>query len=127
MTAQWHHRHIVIVSASDRDAANAVAVEVTGNPADNLTFGVPLSATGTGSPTHYGCSSAAMELHRERMAVRLAAGRVPSVRFWRLNADTGVLTQTNVTKSQARVGQVVTWEQALLDAGLKVIQPAVLP
>lgn len=122
MTTTWLYRYHLIVSAADRDAANQVAVEVTGDEADRLTFGVPLSVSGNEPATHFGCSTAATDPIRTGLAVRLGAGRVPSIKFWRLDAQTGLLVQTNVAASVGKVGQTLTWEQALVDAGLMTVQ-----
>lgn len=113
-------RYYLIVPDAIKAAANAAAPQLTGNPADDLTLSVPLSADGTGEATHWGCSLAATEALMQAMSAALPS--LPGLVFYRVNAETGTLDGTNSPTVTVQ-GQAWGWQDALADMGLKVIQP----
>lgn len=56
---QWCVLMSLIVPAARKDMANREAIRLFGEPADSLTFGVPLGQTSSGPVTHYGSHTAA--------------------------------------------------------------------
>ncbi len=56
MTA-YTRRTILVVTATDRDAANIQVVTIDPDTGGDKTFGAPLSTTGNDPPTHYACST----------------------------------------------------------------------
>lgn len=57
-STQYSHLLIGVVRAADRDASEAALAAGMGHPRP-VAFEVPLSATGTGEPSHYGVLAAA--------------------------------------------------------------------
>ncbi len=121
MQSDWIYRQYALVAAADQDAANSACAAASGNPADGQTFAVPLSPTGEGPATHYGCSSALTESLRQALLGQLQVAPVASLLFWRTDAATGALLATSHAGSQGSVGQPWSWEQTLAALGLERI------
>lgn len=51
----------LVIPAGHQDTANRRSIRIEGNTANIRTYGVPLSPTGTGAPTHYSCHTPATE------------------------------------------------------------------
>lgn len=72
------HRLHIIVPASQQAAANAIAAQITQQPADSDTFSVALSPAGAEPATHYACSIAVTEAERlATLYMMQAAGLTP--------------------------------------------------
>ena len=119
----WPDRVALIVAAEEQEAANTFAFLVgDGGQAEMATFSVELSPTGQSPATHYGCSTLTTEAMRTQMLAVLGLGLLPSARFYRTDAESGVLQATN--SATATVGQAWDWAASLTDVGLAVVQPA---
>ncbi|RCS43942.1 hypothetical protein DTL42_18320 [Bremerella cremea] len=109
----WPYRHIILVAAADREAANAIAASI--DPDDGSgTFGIPLSPTAAEPATHYGCSTASEFAMAEAMFE--AQPVLSSVKWWRLEAASGQLIDSNTLHGLP--GQRWTWSDALQAANL---------
>lgn len=109
------HELCLVVSDADRESANQVAVEVFGSEADRVTFDrVMLSPTADEPATHAWARLRCTEQQRLALLAALGAGRVPSIKFWRL--QDGALMSTNVGGSTAN-----TEAQMLADVSLQRI------
>lgn len=110
----WPYRHIIIVSAEQRDMANQAASGIDPDTGGANTFGVPLSADGSEPATHYGCSMLSTEQMRQSMEG--AQGVITSVKWWRLDPTTETLQATNT--EHGTIGEILTRQQALDALGL---------
>lgn len=109
----WPYRHLIIVAAAEREAANALAATI--DPDDGSgTFGVPLSASGLEPVTHYGCSTVSEFAMAE--AMYNVQPTLPSVQWWRLQSASGQLIDSNTLHGLP--GQRWTWSDALQAANL---------
>ena len=120
----WPYRHIVIVAAADRAAANLVAASI--DPDDGSgTFGVPLSADGSGPATHFGCSGLSDDVIAGAMYDADVADPpvLPSVQWWRLDA-VGLLIDSNTLFGTP--GEAWTWLDALDALGLQRVETEVI-
>lgn len=118
----WPDRVVLMVAATEREAANTFAFLVgDGGQAELATFSVELSATGQSPATHYGCSTLTTEPMREQMLAILGLGLLSSARFYRTDAETGILQATN--SATATIGQAWDWSASLADTGLATIEP----
>lgn len=118
--SSWSIRLHLFCAAIDQNAANAVAVAITDNPADAATFSVPL-VDGAGAE-YFGCSTAATEAIRDAAYAAFGTGVVPSIKFFSLDAATEVLNTTNVSGALASIGQPFTWQDALTALGLSPVE-----
>lgn len=131
MTTAWAHSIIVIGTAAvvgpviqtldqlfPKDDGTA---RDTNNPSR---YAKPLSATGAGSPTHYLSTFSVTESIRAALD-NAGLDTLNGLSFWRCHAETGILTLTNHVPSQASVGQVFTYRDALTALGLSVIMPTI--
>lgn len=116
----WSIRLHLFCRADHQNAANAVAVAITDNPADAATFSVELEDTN--GQTWYGCSTAATEAIRDAAYQAFGTGVVPSIRFFSLDAATEVLNTTNVPGAMTSIGQVYSWQDALTALGLSPVE-----
>lgn len=129
MSTAWAHQFIVVISSSVVGAVltalDAIYPKDDGtarDPATPTRYAKPLSATGTGSPTHYLSTFPVTESIRVALD---AAGldALPGVTFWRCDSSTGLLALTNHVPSQSSVGQSFTHANALTALSLQIIQP----
>lgn len=86
-------------------------------------FGLGLSATGAGSPTHYGAAFAVTEPIREAMETA-GLNTAQGVTYWRATNPGGVLALTNHAGSQASIGRLWSWASCLAAVSLKPIPPS---
>lgn len=112
----YPHRLHLVIAAEHRDAGNQAAVRSTGNPADELTFSVPISPTGQEPATHYGSSTVVTEDLRIALWAEYAAGSVPGLTYWWLDSLSNQFTDSNLPGSTA-----VYFDDCLADLGLKRI------
>ncbi len=112
----WNHRLHLVIDAQYRENGNQAAVNATGNPADELTFSVPISATGALPATHYGCSTVATEELRIALWAEYAAGKVPGLVYWWVDSLSSQFIDSNLPGSTA-----VYFDDCLVDLGLKRI------
>lgn len=120
--SHWIYRHHLIAGSAEFGVFNDAAREVEpGCPGDTLS--VPLSADGSAPATAWGASGVTTEPLRVSMLAKMGQKGMSTVRYWRCDAQTGVLQATNVVASQGKVGQVFRWDNALADAGLVVVTP----
>lgn len=117
----WSFRVVIIVPAASKAAAEqaARAINSTGPDYDGDAFTLPLSASGTGSPTHWALYTSATDEMVAGMASALP--QIGGAQFWRHDID-GVLVASNVTQP---AGQAWGFAESLAAAGLRQIVPAV--
>jgi hypothetical protein len=114
----WLWRVIIVVPAEALDTANAFAASIdVGNTDGGPAFTVPLSASGTGPPSHFALYTSATNDMVSAMAAALPA--IAGAMFWRHAAD-GTLAASNVTEPE---GQQWGWSDSLAAAGLSVVRP----
>lgn len=113
----WNHRLHLVIEAAHREQGNQAAVRATGNPADELTFSVPLSPTGSLPATHYGSSTVVTEELRIALWQEYAAGNVPGLYYWWLDSLSGQFVDSNVPWSTA-----TDFDDCLSAIGLKRVQ-----
>lgn len=105
------------------DALDAIMPRADGierDPAAPRNYGLPLSATGTGSPTHYLSNFVVNEATRAALE-SAGLGSLPGVSYWRISNPDGILATTNHPASVATVGQPFGWVDALTRLGLQEI------
>ena len=124
MQTLWIYHFVLIVSADDLDAANAAACALTGDPPGSQNFSIPLSADGTGDPTHWACSIVTTEAIRQSMEPVFEAGLLASLQFWRSDALTSMLQATTSPTALQHIGLGWNLDHSLRDAGLKIITTA---
>lgn len=131
MTTAWQHQLIVIASSSVVGSVVSALDQIfpkddhlARDPATPTKYAKPLSATGTGSPTHYLSTFSVTESIRAALD---AAGldTLNGLTFWRCDALTDILALTNHVPSQASIGQVFTYRDALTALSLSVIVPTI--
>jgi hypothetical protein len=110
----YPHRLHLVIAAEHRDAGNQAAVRATGNPADELTFSVPISPTGQEPATHYGSSTVVTEDLRVALWSEYAAGNVPGLNYWWLDSLSGQFVDSNIAGSTA-----TDFDDCLAALGLK--------
>lgn len=117
----WRFRVVVVVPAAAKAAAEqaARAINSTGPEYDGDAFTVPLSASGTGSPTHWALYTSATDEMVAGMAS--AMPQIGGAQFWRHDVG-GSLVASNVTQAS---GQAWGFAQSIEAAGLRQIVPAV--
>ncbi len=128
MTTEWKHRIIVIIPANQQEVANSLAAQLTGNTADALTFGTPLSADGTEPSTHLACFTSATDAlvygdsksgsEAAQVGLLGLAEIVPGLVWWRLDLD-GILRDTN---TDSTLNQSFTFQDALSKMNLQFIE-----
>jgi hypothetical protein len=128
MAKTYPHRMFIILSDADREAGNQIATEIGNGENERSTYDVPLSADGSEPATDWACSTLASDPMRIKMVEAMLAGRVPSVRFFMLDAKRGTLIDTNVPSAieAARWGEKWTFEDALNAIERKRVTPEVL-
>jgi hypothetical protein len=101
VSTRYTLRFLGAVPAAARNTANALAVQLTQNPADALTFSVPLSADGSAPATHYACCAAVTPADWLTITQGLAP-RVPGCRYccWRQDDDTLYESNTGGTPGE---------------------------
>jgi hypothetical protein len=111
-------RVIIIVPSASKSAAEiaARAINSTGSDYEGEAFTLPLSASGSGTATHYGLYTSATEQMVSAMADALP--QIGGAMFWR-HDEAGMLAASNVT---APDGQAWGWQESLAAAGLSVVQ-----
>lgn len=118
----WIYRHHLIAGSLERSGFNDAGREIEPEcPGDALT--VPLALIPAGPVTSWGASGVTTEPLRVSMLAKLTERGFSTVRYWRVDAATGILQATNVNASKGKIGQVFTWGQALVDVGLVVVTP----
>ena len=131
MSTIWAHSVIVIGTAAVVgpviQTLDPLFPKDDGTPRDPNTpsrYAKPLSATGTGSPTHYLSTFSVTESIRASLD---AAGldSLNGLSFWRCDAETGLLALTNHVPSQANIGQPFSYINALAALNLAVIVPTI--
>lgn len=107
----------IAIVASDSEAGSQAAIALTNNPADALTFTIPLSESGEFPPTHWGCCTAASEAMREGM---LALNSQLGSQFATAEID-GIIIASSYP---ALIGLDDPWGRLLDALNLKVCQEA---
>jgi len=104
MTTAYTHRYFILIGIGKTAAANAYAADWDPDSRGDLTFGaVRLSANGIEPATHTACNTVATpEMEAKFLAAR---SQIPAAAY-RIYKEAGGWT----------------WETALADAGLQVIQ-----
>lgn len=115
----WPYRYFVIVPKQMRQAGNALAKSLDPDVGGDGSFNLPLSSDGE-QVTHWATNTLATESIRAGLAANI--GNVPGALWWRMDAASGALQATNAEISEARIGQVFAFSQALADAGLILAQ-----
>lgn len=131
MTTAWAHSIIVIGTAAVTgpviQTLDQLFPKDDGAARDASTpgrYAKPLSATGTGSPTHYLSTFSVTESIRASLD-NAGLDTLNGLSFWRCNAETGILVLTNHVPSQSHIGQAFTHADALTALGLAVIAPTI--
>lgn len=122
---QWQHTIIAIATPAVIPSALALldaVMPIEGGGTRSAPFGRPLSATGTGAPTHYLISFQCTEA--QRLAFDAAGlDSTPGLDYWRCSNPGDVLVTTNHDLSQGFIGSQWDWMDAVSIAGLAVIVP----
>lgn len=115
----WNWRIIIVVPASAKSEAEDASRQInsTGTDYSGDAFTLSLSASGAGTPTHWGLYTSATDEMVAEMASALPG--IAGVQYWRHDVD-GVLVASNVTQP---AGQPWGMQQSLDAAGLRLIQP----
>ncbi len=125
MATRWIYEMHIVVAASERDMANGMAALMDPDRGGANTFMLPLALLAEvnpeAAPACYGAVTAATETMHQAMNVVVQRGLLTTVRYWRLDATTGELLETNSPMAIASTGTVWSWAQTLADAGLKAI------
>jgi hypothetical protein len=114
----FDYRLAIIVPAASLSAADAAARQInpSGPNYDGNAFTVPLSRTGSGSPTHFAMYTAATQEMIAAMADALPS--IPGVMYWRHGIG-GDLQASNVTSP---IGQSWSWEHSMETVELRVVE-----
>ena len=120
MSTAWIHRLIIIVPEASAETGNGLWTTLFGEDADDQTFGVPLSADGMDAATHRGCNTAATEAMKARVDDFVAANDIPGLAYYRIEPDELILLEQ--VGGTAEIGQPFSWEEALADQGLQIVE-----
>jgi hypothetical protein len=123
MATDWTHRLIIVVDAAEQAFADAVlhTMYPTDNPEGNP-FGMQLTNDPNGELTHRGCNALATDDTLIAFEEALAQGDVPSLRYYRLDAATDTLVDTNSQPATEFIGESWNWPRMLADTGLAPMQ-----
>lgn len=105
------------------DALDSIMPRADGaerDPSQPRNYGLPLSASGTGSPTHYLSNFVVTEATRSALE-SAGLGTLPGVSYWRTSNPGGILATTNHPASVATIGQSFSWRDALTRLSLQEI------
>ena len=120
MSTNWLYREMIIIPAVASGLLNAIWTCIgPGVEGEIRTFGVALSVDGCEPTTHHACSTAATQEMHDLITEHLAREETAAIRYVVDAATETLLEQTN---GQATPGQPWTWEQALADSGLQLVQ-----
>lgn len=119
----WLYLVDLIIPVAAQTQANALAQQLTANPADALTFQTLLNGcNASGSPaepvTHL-ISSPIMQASAYATVKTVYAAEVAGSAYYSRDATTGLLLETNSPTAQAHLGQPWTAALSLSDQGLK--------
>ena len=122
----WLYRVDIFILAEDKDLANSIMVEVTGNAQDMFTFGnLKFSADGMEPATHYACSTLATQGMVNTLRDAMIAH--PELDAWvyrYTNDNDSQLVYTNSLTAVANLGEGWYWSRSLTDMGnLQIIFP----
>jgi hypothetical protein len=119
MTTKWIHRLFIFVPAGETENANAGhTLYWPEGEGERLTFAVPLSADGAPPVTHYGTNTAGTALLSDTYR-DLLNSISPNAIWYLLDMDGDFLLATN---GAAEIGIGFSWDLALADMGLMLIQ-----
>ena len=116
MRSEYQNRIIIIIPAASQQAANQLAVQMTGWQPDAQTFGISLSADGSEPASHLACSLQAKNQQRKAM---LDYAGVIGATWWRMDLS-GILQDTN--SDLEKVGEQFTFDDALIEMSLQRVQ-----
>ncbi len=126
MATRWIYELHLVVATAERELANGMAALMDPDRGGANTFLLPLlprtETDPQASPTHYGAVTAATEAMHLAMNSVAQRGLLKTVRFWRMDAATGHLLESNSPTTATAVGAAWTWERTLEDAGLKLAE-----
>ena len=117
--SNWPYRYFVVVPDAAKNAANGLSDALDPDVGGGDAFCMPLTSDGE-TITHWATSTLATESIRAGLTAHV--GNVPGALWWRMDAASGALQATNAEISEARIGQVFAFSQALADAGLILAQ-----
>jgi hypothetical protein len=100
-----NQRFLIIIPATDRENANAVAKSQFDSLGGEKTFAIGLSVTGNAPATHYWCSALFSDLGSERLAA--ASALFPEAVVLGYNADSNP-TFPRLTLAELGLKQIVT-------------------
>ena len=128
MPTSFIYKGFLLVTAASQSQANALAVQLTGNDADALTFTVPLNASGlsTDQASYYVSSPLMEESYWQAILTNLYP-QVAGAVYYLMDRATMTLLATSSPTAAASIGQPWTWQQTLADLGLKTIAPSGVP
>jgi hypothetical protein len=111
----------MIVAAADRDEANQIATEIGNGENERNTYATELTPLDSNETVDYACWAPASQAMVSKCVAAMLAGRLPSIRYFMMNASNGALLDTNVPAAlvPARWGEVWTFEKALEALGRK--------
>ena len=127
MSTIWQHTIHTIATTAVVPSALALLDAIMpkdGGGSRSVPFGRPLSATGTGSPTHYLISFQCTETQRLAFDSN-NLDSTPGVTYWRCGNPSEILVTTNHAGSLADVGTVFEWPAALGKMSLQIITPTI--
>ena len=123
---EWLYRVDIFILAEDKDLANSIMAEVTGNAQDLFTFGhLSFSADGMNPPSHYACSTLATQGMVNTLRDKMIEH--PELDAWvyrYTNDEDSQLVYTNSLTAIANLGESWYWSRTLTDMGnLQIIFP----
>lgn len=122
---QWNHSIIVVAIPAVIPSALALLdaiMPIEGGGSRSAPFGRPLSATGSGSPTHYLISFQCTEAQRLAFDAN-GLDSTPGITYWRCGNPSEILATTNDSGSAGNIGQAFDWTDSLAKMNLQIIQP----
>ena len=123
MATRWIYEMHIVVAASERELASGMAALMDPDRGGANTFMLPLAllaeARSEAAPACYGAVTAVKEAMHQAMSSVVRRGLLTTVRYWRMDAASRELLETNSPTALASVGAAWSWAQTLADAGLK--------
>ena len=126
MESAWKYRFHLVIAAEDQAEANIVAALVDPDLEGRRSFMLPLSRDGQGPATHFAALSLATEAMLATMEKALVAGALPSLRFWRMDAESEALQATSSPTARISLGEAWDWADTLVDCDLEPLLQLVI-
>lgn len=120
---RWVWRYFMVLPAAAQAAGDSLGAALDPDSGGAGTFALPLSATGAGSPSHFGASVPATESMHSALVAAMTAHPLGSLAWYRTVASTGLLSGSSTGSAQNAIGTAFGWAEVLGDLGLAFLQP----